>query len=54
MMNRPTPEPTPHLLTTSSMNNTSAPPANICAKMSHFTPTAPTPRALATAGSAGR
>jgi hypothetical protein len=54
MMNSPTPEPTPHLLTISSMNRMSTPPTKICAKISVCTPPMPIPRAPATCGSAGR
>jgi hypothetical protein len=54
MMNSPTPEPTPHLLTISSMNRMRMPPTKICAKISSWTPNMPIPSELATALSAGR
>ena len=51
-MKRPTPEPIPHLETTSSMNMTRTPPRQICRKISSITTAPLPPKMAATAGSA--
>jgi hypothetical protein len=53
-MKRPTPDPTPHFETTSSMKRMRTPPIAISTKSIDFTPTRPIPSDCANCGSAGR